>query len=234
MTHARCLLLKNKLLPAVVSLLFIHNPSPPLPPPVPSRLSEQGQTVPHRPVILHVLGVTPLRPRRLVHAFRYLKGRLSSNAWDGRLRETDAREPSRQPECANWSEQQSRIKISKQQRYPAPSSPSFSLKALRPFLAVRRHPKRTNTDVQPVPSSLSFSHLTQESSARNITQCRGASLCCGDVSFFERHAAELLPHGRRLPKPASKPDLTRRCVVAVTAVEEGEGWQRLAGAQAMQ
>lgn len=61
-------------------------------------------------------------------------------------------------------------------------------------------------------TELILSHLVQESGARHIAQRRGAPLCGGDVSFLERHAAELLPHGRRLATTNKHPDYTRYAV----------------------
>ena len=49
-----------------------------------------------------------------------------------------------------------------------------------------------------MPDTLHVTHLSKESSSGNITEGRGAPLRDGDVAFFESHATELLPHGRRL------------------------------------
>lgn len=69
------------------------------PSPFHSHLSEKGQPVPHRPVILHVLGITPLRPRCLLHGFRYLEewgggagvGQVLLSSWDRRRTQARAR-----------------------------------------------------------------------------------------------------------------------------------------------
>lgn len=74
-------------------------------PPLSSDLSKQGQPVPHRPVILQVLGITPLRPRRLVNTFRHLWKRESKGGcYQGFGAKEGARQTSSQP-AGVWKKQ---------------------------------------------------------------------------------------------------------------------------------